>query len=311
MTRIIKINEQQYNRIMLGEELHYPKFLDTLKNEISAKVHLRIEEELSNGHNHFSFAIPLNCEYTDRLFINVNVSDNNNVSDKKAYKCYYYNEYNALIDDKLINPQIYIQCPSANNKVMFPILKTVLSHEITHLYDDWSELKRNSNGINYVSKNCDTATFVNSSFHMDDNLYKALSMMAYMSLKVERQAFLSQTIQELEELGCTLSNYHKKLKETIIYNNLTKSYELLLNEINNANEHELNNCNTYIIYTHPKANLPKMNVGNFNATKYKAKLLQWAEKEYHNLMKMYASIVQYYIDQLKERQEELNDAFIF
>ena len=62
MMRIIKINEQQYRRLMLDEEMHYPKFLDILKNEISTKVHIEIEKQLSNNNTDFEFFLPLNCE---------------------------------------------------------------------------------------------------------------------------------------------------------------------------------------------------------------------------------------------------------
>ena len=134
-----------------------------------------------------------------------------------------------------------IQCPSKNKKVMFPLLKVVLSHEITHLYDDWSELMRNGSDINYFNKNIDTTNFINSSFQMNDELYKSLSIMAYMSLKVERQAFISQTVQELESLGCTLTNYKQKIKETTLYNNISNGYNNLLKEINNSSDYILYN----------------------------------------------------------------------
>ena len=194
---------------------------------------------------------------------------------------------------------------------MFPLLKVILSHEITHLYDDWSELMRNDSGINYFNKNIDTTNFINSSFQINDELYKSLSIMAYMSLKVERQAFVSQTVQELESLGCTLTNYKQKIKETTLYNNISNGYNNLLKEINNSSDYILYNCNLYILNTYPKANLPKMNIGDFDTKKYREKLLKWSDFVYHDTMKMYGSIVQYYLNQLKERKEKLNDIFIY
>ena len=67
MMRIIKINEQQYRRLMLDEEMHYPKFLDILKNEISTKVHIEMEKQLSINKTDFEFSLPLKCEYTDNI----------------------------------------------------------------------------------------------------------------------------------------------------------------------------------------------------------------------------------------------------
>ena len=47
--RIITINEQQYSSIILNEEMHYPKFLDNLKNIVSMKIHIEIEEHIRNN----------------------------------------------------------------------------------------------------------------------------------------------------------------------------------------------------------------------------------------------------------------------
>ena len=56
--------------------------------------------------------------------------------------------------------------------------------------------------------------------------------------------------------------------------------------------------------------MPKMNIGNFDAETYRNKILSWAEKVYHETMKSYASVVQYYINRLKEINEGLNDLYI-
>ena len=96
-----------------------------------------------------------------------------------------------------------------------------------------------------------------------------------------------------------------------MYNNISKGYNNLLKEINNSSDYILYNCNLYILNTHPKANLPKMNIGDFDAEKYREKLSKWSDFVYHDTMKMYGSIVQYYLNQLKERKEKLNDIFIY
>ena len=94
------------------------------------------------------------------------------------------------------------------------LLKTSLSHELTHLYDDWSELSRAKIGVNFNQKNVDTTKFIGNNFSKSNNdLLKKLAMLSYMSLNVEKQAFLSQTVQELESIGCNLYNYKEKLKE--------------------------------------------------------------------------------------------------
>lgn len=309
--RIIKINEQQYHSLLMNEEMHYPKFLDKLKDFVSAHVHVKIEEELKNKNYSFQFLLSCDCDYTDNIWFDINIDPNGDITDKRLYNCFYYNGYNSLFNGKLKNPRIIINCPCKNDNVIFLSLKTALSHELTHLYDDWNELSRNKDGINFVQKNQDTTKLVNTYItQKTEDLMKSISFLSYTSLKVERQAFLSQTIQELEEIGCTLSNYKQKIKETIIYNNLNKSYKTILSEINSTNDEDLMNFNKYVIDIVPKANIPKLNIGEFNAEKYRSMLLQWAEKTHHNMMKYYGSVVQYYLDKLQEEKNNMTSMYI-
>lgn len=310
--RIIQINEQQYHSLLMDEELHYPKFLDKLKDYVCMHVHVKIEEEIKKGTYSFQFLLPCDCEYTDSIWLDVKVNPNEDIENKRNYNCFYYNQYNNLFYHKLKDPKIIINCPCKNKRVLFPLLKTALSHELTHLYDDWNELSRNKDGINFVAKNIDTTRFIQSNISNSENdLFKNLSMLSYMSLKVEKQAFLSQSVQELEEIGCTLDNYKKKIKETAIYNNVNKSYYNIVKIVKESDKDALSNCNVMILSLHPKANLPKLNVGKFDAEKYRNMLLRWAEKIHHHMMKYYGSIVQYYLDRLQEEKNKMTSMYIF
>lgn len=310
--RIIKINEQQYSSMILNEEMHYPKFLDNLKNFVSMKIHMEIEEQIRNNNFEFQYVLPCNCTYTDNILFDIKINPHIDIKNKRNYNCFYYNQYNSLLNGKLIKPMIIINCPCKDKNIIFSFLKTALSHELTHLYDDWNELSRNNNGINYNTKNQDTTKLLNNYYNEKDNiLSKSFSFLSYMSLKVEKQAFLSQTVQELEEVGCTLYNYRTKLKETTMYKNIIKSYNNVFENIKVASEEELRNFNEYIILTVPKANIPKLNINQFNFEKYKEMLLQWSEKAKHSLMKNYASIVQYYLDELKEKENSMKSLYIY
>lgn len=310
--RIIKINEQQYHSLLMNEELHYPKFLDKLKDYVSMHVHIKIKEELKNKNYSFQFLLPCDSEYTDSIWFDVNIDPNGDITDKRLYNCFYYNQYNSLFNGKLRNPKIIVNCPCKNKTVTFLLLKTALSHELTHLYDDWNELSRNKTGINFVQKNQDTTKLVNMyAKQKTDDLLKSISFLSYTSLKVEKQAFLSQTIQELEEIGCTLFNYKEKIKETIIYNNINKTYKTIVSKINSTDEETLFNFNQCIIDIVPKANIPKLNVGQFDAERYRSMLLEWAEKTHHHMMKYYGSVVQYYLDKLKEEKDKITSMYIF
>lgn len=307
--RIIKINEKQYKKLLLGEEMHYPKFLDKIKEDITLNLSLIIEENLSNNVFNFQYVMQYSCEYTDNILFDVTIDPDGDVKDKRNYYCTYSNQYNRLLNGKLINPIITINCPSKNKIILIPILKTVLSHELTHLYDDWMALKTGQNGINYNEKNTDS-TYLLSANIDNESLYKYLGVLSYMSLKAEKQAFISQTVQELQEIGCSLSNYRQKIKETIMYKNITKGYNNVMDMLEKVTDNELDNCNKYVLTVSPKANIPKLNISDFNANKYRLMLIKWAENVYHNTIKSYGSVVQYYIDNLQEQKNKTTSMFI-
>lgn len=309
--KIIKINEQQYRELLLNETLHYPEFLDKLKEDVYSHLCAKICEQIKKHNYSFEYVMQYKSEYTNEILFVVKINPQGDIKDKREYQCFYYNGFNQLYNGKLYQPKITVRVPCNKNAFVNLLLKTSLSHELTHLYDDWSELSRGKIGVNFNQKNVDTTKFIGNNFSKSNNdLLKKLAMLSYMSLNVEKQAFLSQTVQELESIGCNLYNYKEKLKETIIYNNLTKSYNGVCQEINNANEQTLRDCNQYIITLFPKANIPKLNNSDFNAPKYKNKLKQWSEKVFHDIMKNYGSVVQYYIDRLTEEENKTKSIFV-
>lgn len=311
--RIVKINEQQYRDLFLNETMHYPKFLDKFKSQVAYGLHHEIDNQIKQGIYDFTFILPCeDCEYTDSIFFDISIKQGGNINEIKEYPCYYLNDYNYLQDGKLIQPKIIINCPSQEKHVLFALLDVAVAHELTHLYDDWNNLKNNKYNINSYEKNVDTTEFAGTGRIKPINeVYKYLSALSYMSLKVERQAFLSQTVQELQSIGCTLGNYKKKLKETSMYNNLKKGYNGAIDALKSADSMMLYNCNDYILSYTPKANIPKMNLGDFNYEQYRQMLLKWVENVYHESMKYYGSVVQYYIDNLREQHIKMNDFIIF
>ena len=309
--RIIKINEQQYKSILLGEEMHYPKFLDKLRDDVSFSLYQEISKRVKQQEYNFMFDMDCDCEYTDKITFDVTIYDGGDIKDKRQYNCFYLNEYNRLRNGKLISPKIIVNCPSENGYVVLSILKVALSHELTHLYDDWIAMKNGKSGVNYDDRNRDTSSFISNASQLGENdLYRNLSFMSYMSLKVERQAFLSQTVQELESIGCNLTNYREKIKETITYKNINTAYYKVINSIPNACYQELYACNENIILLYPKARIPKLNIKEFNLERYKTMLMKWVEYVHHETLKYYGSVVQYYINNLKEERSKITSMFI-
>ena len=86
----------------------------------------------------------------------------------------------------------------------------------------------------------------------------------------------------------------------MLYNNLTKGYRMFCNGMKNTNSDELYALNANIISTYPQSNIPKCDVKLFNVTEYSRKLIKWVTNIYHQTMKIYGSVVLYYIEELNE-----------
>jgi hypothetical protein len=310
MENIVQINEVQYADMFLNEERHYPKFLDKLKMDVTSAVDEEIDKRGKDKQYHFNTNINIISEYCDEINIDVTLNTNADINDKRQYHASYYNANHCLQNGKLICPQLSIVCPYVNRRINGFKLYYVIAHELTHLYDDWKRLKCGKDSILLYQKNVGTISFLQEMIRIGTSLTKGIGMLSYLSLKVERQAFLSQTVQELKALWCTQFNYRDKLKETVFYGNLIKSYSWFCNGLNNISNKELIDLNRWIINNFPNASIPKYDVKIFNAEQYRQKLMWWADKIYHQTMKKYGSVVSYYVDELEEEWNKHTSMFI-
>ena len=242
----------------------------------------------------------VDCEYCNEIIFDIILRDGLDIDDRRLYRAFYVNNYNQLHNGKLYKPQITIDIPLNNGRTNYFRVDYSISHEITHLYDDWMRMVEGKESVSMNTKNAETTNVVNYLLNYDNELYKGIGVIAYLSLKVERQAFLSQTVQELKGVGCNQFNYKEKLKETVLYNNLTKGYRMFCHGMENTNGDELYALNANIISTYPQSNIPKCDVKVFNVMEYRQKLIKWVTNTYHQTMKRYGSVVQYYIDGLNE-----------
>lgn len=311
MKHIRRINESQYKKLFLNEEMHYPAFLDGIKETVSNQLIKYIGDMIKHNIMDHSFVIRLDCEYTDELVIEIHMFQSDSIDDERDYFVIYINERNRLVNGKLYHPKIKIQCPICKKKYNPLELHYRIAHEVTHLYDDWMSLRNGNGGICQNKINSDTEDFVRRVMRENSDKYLVdLAFLCYMSLKVERQAFLSQTIQELEYLGCTRGNYKDVLKRTSTYKNLNKSYCGVIDFLDASGDDTLSRINIFIVESFPKASIPKLNLGDFDPNRYRQMLSKWAKRIYHNTMKSYGSVVQYYIQKLDEEFYRNSDYFV-
>lgn len=288
----------------INEERHYPKFLDELKETVIKDIMYKIGMTKNRNVTHFIYEIDVKSKYVDVIVIDMTFKYGENINDKQNYNAYYYNINNNLINGKLNKPQIIISLPFEGDITNYSILKYCISHELTHMYDDWMRLSKGKEGINYDDKNVSTTLFIQECMKNSTDFYKGAGGLCYMSLKVEKQAFLSQTIQELDALGCTPYNYREKIKETVLYNNLMKSYRMFTNGLNKCSNYDLINFNEFVFSNFPKANIPKYNIKNFQTNIYKQKLIEWGNNVKHKVMNSYNTVVSYYVDKMVTKLTE-------
>jgi hypothetical protein len=74
--------------------------------------------------------------------------------------------------------------------------------------------------------------------------------------------------------------------------------------LNSSTDEELEEYNKLIMRKYPKSDVPKMNLGEFNAEEYKNRIAKWAENLYAYTMRRAAGVVQLYIDRLTNEDRQ-------
>lgn len=258
--------------------------------------------------------LKINSFFIDKISINITLEyEKKNINSVKNYKGFSVSEEN-IEGEKLIGGKITIVLPvSLNGNVLFKDrnLRYILSHEITHLYDDWIDLKNGGKGI-FINqkKNKNNTLFLNNNIDNEDTLIRSITWMTYMSIKTEQNVFISQTMQELRHLNCSFRDYRSKAKKTVAYSNIIKTKNNFFKEVKNADKVELFWTNQYIMDSYRKSTIPKYDMGQFNDEKYRNMLLKWGDRISRKLLAKYYDIVQLFSEELTETYTINNCLFI-
>ena len=293
------INENQYRFLFLNEERHYPEFLDKLKFDTSIGIYRHLRDMVDSGTTHDVFRLDLKCEYADSILVDAKTSPGNDLHDIKSYSAKYFNNNPVLKNGKIDNPVLTILCPVVNGLIDLMTIMYVVSHEITHLYDDWMSIKNGKGCLCANETIVKTSEFLEYASTNGNILLKDMAFLSYMSLKTEKQAFLSQTVQELEALGCTMWNYKDIMKKTSLYRNTDISYKNIVKYVRVLTPLQLETINELIVTQYQSANLPKMKLTSFDPDNYRNKLLKWSNGVHKDIMRRYGSVLAYYVDKLK------------
>jgi hypothetical protein len=297
--RIERLTESQLSQLLLNEELHYPRYLEEMTDIILQWCKDDISSLLNNNENNGDFLhFFKNSQYADRLSLSINISEGNMFSNIKAQ---YYNEYGTLgfnkTDKKLNCPNIYLNITLDKNGICNEhLLKTSISHELMHLYDDWKSLSQGNEPIN---TNQDLIAAHNMMFQNTDKLLQNIGKLLYLSNKFEKKAFITQVYNELKAVGCTDENYREKYKETITYKNYNKLKNVIKQEITSSSDNELKNINHVLNTEYKETHLPKISNNKFDVEIYKNKVNKFIDSVCHDFIKKYGGILTAYLNDFK------------
>lgn len=301
--KIIKINEEQLHYLMgdnLTEERHYPKFLEECIYGIVDFINKKIKYFGTHNIASQRLSYITDQEFCHELLIHISINRNEDIDNYQLYGGQYYAK--GFSNGGLIEPQITITCPvNQENKTNVGILLSVVTHEMTHLYDDYQRQLNGNTPLNMdITINATMSFLMQFAQGNDNDLATAIAKIGYLSIKSEQTAFTAQTVSELQKLQCDLTNFRQKLKETIAYKNYIKIKNVFIKTLNNSSEQALWLLNVMLFDNYSKANIPKFdyNTCQYSIEQYRGKLKKWADNVCHKFMVNYGSIVSYYLDEL-------------
>lgn len=309
--REVRINEKQLNELLIHEKLHYNYDIEPLLSEVMDTLNAKISNTLKQmrkykvDNHEETFNVPIkNSKYIDNIEFTIKYDmfiDTNKVNKSTAS---YYNE-NPEIDrstGKMRYPTITVKLPF-NNMYYYDrlLLKSAVSHELTHLIDDYEEIIRDNTPINYRKMPLTIQTM--HELGADNKLYNALFMLLYTGYEFEKKAFINQAYNDLKRVGCNPYNYKEVYKKTDPYITYTNMYNKSINIIQNASDNELEELNFVLNTAYTNHDIPRMNIGYFTADEYRAKLINMAKRIRHDFMKKYGGIITAYL-------EDFNSKFI-
>lgn len=281
---------------LLSEERHYPSFVHNMVDEFSHTLYNVVYGMISNRiENKRKGFVPKNNNIVHSVLYGIHINYNDDINQYSNYRASYISDFYDKIEEKINCATIEIYLPSINNTTNIELLDACLTHEVQHLYDDWFEQKNGKETIANFSKNVDTTrnlanALTTSSDYKD--IMKAISATAYLGLKMEMKAFVTQSFSEFKRIDCNCFNYKQKYKDTLSYKNYNKIKTDYINIINNAEQDILELVYNRCIEHYKDVNIPKVK----NKEDLKQVLTKWANNIYNIFIHKYGSILSYWLD---------------
>lgn len=304
--RIFNINEAQYRKLFLNEKLHYDysalsPLLRSIRGKLCQKINEKIKLMQNNNVEKYKFNTTIRPDvnkYCDNIIFSITIQKiEGNIQNVVAQ---YVNDKGELdtFTKKLIEPQIKvfinINTEYEYNKLY---LLSHLSHELTHLIDDYEELQRGNPSLSYNTMTGTIETLRNLTG--ENIIIQTLFNIVYTGYKFEEKAFIIQSYHEFEKVGCTPLNYKAKYKETLPYQNYMRMFDKTVKTLQTVSNEELEDTNYLFNTVYKDKNIPKLPINNFNPNAYRQKLIGLAEKIKHDFLKKYGGVLTAYLDDYK------------
>ena len=318
MKKIIRLTEEELKKmisesiakklsediIYINEEGHYPQFLDGFKNEIADKV----ADKLKNGG--FRKRLYINVsrnEYTRWIKVDLEYVKVDDISDNRPYEAAYNASKTKFVSGKMVVGVLKLVVPYDEEKrTDFGLLKSRITHELNHLYDDWMNRtiqKKNGLKPRPLTHNDKVKQAYGLS---NDPDFPELGDVLYRMLQTEQSAFLSTVPQDLYRLRANRDNIHSKSRRTECYKNAWFGFGRAFAVLEKCDSGYLERLNDKISAGYRKTGLPYMTDGKFNAEEYRRLLWNWCCDKYRKFIKKYDRVVQYYLDHIPE---DVNEPF--
>lgn len=279
--------------ILLNESRHHMDFLDKLKDSILVKIKESVNVMLNEQKFDSTFVFDEENDFFERMFIHIILVKVDNINNARNYGGNYYNE-KELAKGKLFEVDFEIII-GVNDSGQYNenYIKTIIDHEITHLYDDFEwQATGHKPLIDKSEGNKDN--FISDNINSNDSMLKSLAWCLYLNNWVEENAFINQAYTELFNVGMTRRNVHAKIKSTVAYRNYNKAKIDMDYYIGNNSEQYLKSIYNNILSKYGKIGIPSPAQEN----NYRDKLRMWSDNIFRHFIKRYCSIVSEYLDNL-------------
>jgi len=306
---VIKLVE---NRGIPNEILKYNNLISTLFTYVQNQMKRQVPKQFGDGNktvgNFYEILIPFDLlkgiQFIETLQLTVKVYDFINTKPGMVGTGDHLSGNKQIIDNngKLNAGIINVNTTSYNGGLIKEQFYSVLYHELTHLYETYIRLKKNSDPSNnkQVStffqshKEFNTAA-INQGINSNDMDIVHFCFVSYLLfIRSEKNAHVASVYGQLRGMNSQQQNFNKDIKETTAY----KKYEQALSSLGELSKLEIGKWQKFIPYlTKPFNEITDLNT-------FRETYLRMGHKLVNDYIHRIGKTAGYYYDEKRENKNE-------